>query len=220
MHALFLNPRVRLWPDDPAAFHRGWRAAQAGDWPRAVRAFQLAVHQPATPGAARVELLLAEVAAGRHAEAQKTISDIFRLLPSVTDGPLRSRLLEHALHLACDEPTAVALLKRTAADLAHRRTAATLYYHGVALYRAGRYDEAGKVLVASVAAHGKGGYVNTWLFQSLVARAQGKQDEAGKHLARVESWHARQRFGDWRQRVLWYALVREAHTPPRMPRAD
>src|SRR5262249_49504941 len=46
VRALFLRPLVCLGPIDPAAARRGERAAQAGDWPRAVEAFRLAARQP------------------------------------------------------------------------------------------------------------------------------------------------------------------------------
>src|SRR5262249_45468978 len=49
--AFLLDPRVCPWPLNPLAADRGRQAAEAEDWPRAVRAFRLAVRQPdATAG--------------------------------------------------------------------------------------------------------------------------------------------------------------------------
>jgi hypothetical protein len=86
--------------------------------------------------------------------------------------------------------------------------------------RLGDHDPAG---AATVEALGKGGYVDTWLFQGMTARQLGKHDDAARLLARFEARHARQTFPTWQQRAYWEVLLTEArlliHTPPQMPRA-
>ena len=78
-----------------------------------------------------------------------------------------------------------------------------------------------RTLAEAVKVHGKGGYVNTWLFQSMVARQKDKHDEARRLLTRVRGGLPR---ADLRrqQRVWWSALLGEArkliHTPPPMPK--
>jgi hypothetical protein len=70
-----------------------------------------------------------------------------------------------------------------------------------------------------VKVQGKGGEAETWLFQALTARQLGKHDEALALLERVETWHGKQTMSDWRQRVFWDVLLREARTVVRTPPA-
>jgi WD40 repeat protein/tetratricopeptide (TPR) repeat protein len=221
MHALFLNPRVSLWPVDPEAAKRGDRAAEAGDWPRAVREFQLAVRQPQAPASSLSNLLLAQLAGGDTEGARQTMTEVAQRL-RVEKDPRALRMLAYHAQAAPWGKEAGALLEHARSNLAPQRNASTLHRHGVALYRAGRFAEAEAELAASVKAHGKGGYVDTWLFQAMTARQLGKHDEALRLLARFEKRHARQKFPTWQQRTYWEVLLAEArktvHTPPPMPR--
>src|SRR5262249_32681266 len=101
--------------------------------------------------------------------------------------------------------------------------ASTLQHHGAALYRAGRYDEAHRVLQGSVEAQGKGGFVDTRLFLAMTCKRLRRHDEAARLLARFEAWHERQQFTAWQDPVRWQALLAEArqltNAPPPMPRA-
>jgi tetratricopeptide (TPR) repeat protein len=189
MHALFLHPQVHPGLIDPTAARRGQEAAAAGDWKQAVAAFELAVQQPVASPRLLVDL------------------------PATRDRSLRWDFIFHAAYLPLDESTATTLVSETAANLAKERDADTLLFHGAALFRAGRLDEAAKVLAESARVHGRGGQVQSILFQYLVARDLGRLEEAREHLARVEAWHAGHKPPGWRDRVLWDSLLGEARRP-------
>jgi tetratricopeptide (TPR) repeat protein len=219
MHALFLNPRLSLWPRDPHASRRGEAAAQAGEWPRAVREFQRAAGQPQAPLQLTTELLWAQIAAGDRT-ANSTASELVRRLAEEKDSELAYPLVANVLKLPLAEVETRTLLERTGQRLLRQRHYVTLTVHGAALYRAGRYQQADKILAEAVK-EGKGGYVETWLFQALTAARLGRHDEAHQHLARVKQWHDRQHFSRWQERVQWQTLLAEANRvvdgPPRMP---
>jgi len=92
-----------------------------------------------------------------------------------------------------------------------QRNALTLHSHGVALYRAGKHQEAVRVLAESVKASGGEGSAKTWLFQALAAQKQGQHAEALGLLACYEIWHQKQTCPDWRQRALHQLLLAKAH---------
>ncbi len=91
-----------------------------------------------------------------------------------------------------------------------QRNALTLHRHGVALYRAGKHEQAAQVLAESLKVQGQEGLPDTWLFQALAAKKQGQHAEARTLLARFEAWHQKQTFTDWRQRTLYQLLLAEA----------
>jgi hypothetical protein len=85
-------------------------------------------------------------------------------------------------------------------------------------------DSAGgddRAIAEAVKVHGKGGYVDTWLFQSMLARQRGNHDQAERLVERVEDWRRKQTFAAWQQRAFWDALLGQARkhisTPPVMP---
>jgi tetratricopeptide (TPR) repeat protein len=197
MHALFINPRVSLWPIDPTAAQRGERAAQAGDWPRVVEAFRLGLHQPQAPATALVQLLMAQAAAGDRAGTRQTVAEMARRWPAEKDARATAALLHHALLVPWDKSAERALLGQARRNLARQRNAVTLHHYGAALYRSRRYAEAERTLAESVKLHGKGGFADTWPFQALAARRRGKHDEAAGLLARLEGWHRGQTFPTW-----------------------
>jgi Flp pilus assembly protein TadD len=213
MHALFLHPQVHPGLIDPTAARRGQEAAAAGDWKQAVAAFELAVQQPVASPRLLVDLALAQTAAGMRQEAGETLRHMTARLPATRDRSLRWDFIFHAAYLPLDESTATTLVSETAANLAKERDADTLLFHGAALFRAGRLDEAAKVLAESARVHGRGGQVQSILFQYLVARDLGRLEEAREHLARVEAWHAGHKPPGWRDRVLWDSLLGEARRP-------
>ena len=53
-----------------------------------------------------------------------------------------------------------------------------MHTHGVALYRAGKHEEAARVLAESIKTSGGDGAAETWLFQALAAQQQGQHVEA------------------------------------------
>jgi DNA-binding beta-propeller fold protein YncE len=222
LHALFLHPRVSLVPLDPGAAARGQQAAQAGDWERAARAFDRATRQPEASGSVLVAALVAHTAAGDEAARRRVTAELLRRLEKESEPRLRTPLLARALEVPCDAESARVLLACASADLDRQRTANTLHRYGAALFRAGRYSEATRALAESVQEQGKGGYVDTWLFQAMTARQLDRPEQARDLLKRVEQWHAGQTFPDWQTRVRWDALLKEARQvvegPPPMPR--
>jgi WD40 repeat protein/Flp pilus assembly protein TadD len=224
LHALFLHPRVTLVPLDPGAAARGEQAAQAGNWSRAARAFERAARQPEASGNVLVAALLAHTAAGDDAGCHRIAAELFRRLQTEKDARLRTPLLARALEVPCNQESALILLACASADLERQRNATTLHRQGAALFRAGRHSEAARVLAESVQTQGKGGYVDTWLFQAMTARHLGQQEQARDLLKRFEQWHALQTFPDWQTRVRWDALLKETRQvvagPPPMPRLD
>ena len=70
-------------------------------------------------------------------------------------------------------------------------------------------------------AHGKGGDVETWLFQAMLLRWRGEHEEAIRLLGRAEERRRTETFLTWQDRVRRDVLLRKArtvvHTPPPMP---
>jgi len=133
----------------------------------------------------------------------------------------RQQTYKTALHLSPTIPTIPRIAPLTEADAAKweqlarqavvsQRNALTLHSHGVALYRAGKHEEAAKVLAESVKASGGECPAETWLFQALAAQRQGQHVEALGFLARNQIWHQKQTFPDWRQRALHQLLLAKA----------
>jgi WD40 repeat protein/Flp pilus assembly protein TadD len=61
------------------------------------------------------------------------------------------------------------------------------FAQGIALYRAGRYEEADRCLRASLEAHGQGGILTQWFFLAMVSQRLGRADEAKKWFDRGTS---------------------------------
>jgi hypothetical protein len=169
-----------------------------------------------------VDALLAHTAAGNEPARRRVLADLISRLEVEKDSGLRTRLLAAALEVPCAAESARVLLACAAADRERQRNANTLHRHGAALFRAGRYAEAARVLAESVQEHGKDGLPETWLFQALAARHLGRDKQARDLLARCERWHTSRSFPDWQSRVKWAALLKEARQvvegPPPMPR--
>ena len=201
--ALLLKPRVAFADAGFAA--RGDRAAQAGDWTRAITIWRIVVGQPKANAEWRTKLLLAELAAGNVEAARRTAGAIVAALPNQRDTAVA------ALSAApLSEADAVKWEQHARQVVVRQRNAPSLHTHGVALYRAGQHAEAAGVLVESVKVSGGDGAAETWLFQALAAQKQGQHAEALGLLARYAVWHREQTFPDWRQRVLHQALLAEA----------
>jgi hypothetical protein len=218
--ALLLNRRVSLWPIDFGAARRGEQAAQASDWPRAAREFQIAAHQRQALPVCLTNLLLARCAAGDTAGIRQTMADLWQRVAGEKDATVAASLFSRAVAAPWDKADAAPLLAYTGRALRRQRYDVTLEDHGAALYRAGRYAEAEQILAEAVEARGLGGDSRTVLFQAMTVRQRGKRDEAAALLARVEAWHGKQKFATWQERVLWTTLLAEARklirTPPPM----
>jgi len=201
--ALLLNPRVAF--ADPGFAARGERAAVAGNWPRAIRILRIMVEQPKASPLWRSNLLLAELAAWDAEAARRTAAAI------VAAPPDQGNAADVALTAApLSEADAAKWEQHMRQAVVRQRNAQTLHTHGVALYRAGKHEEAAKVLAESVKASGGDGSALTWLFQALAAQQQGQHAEALGLLARYEIWHQKQTFPDWRLRALNQLLLAEA----------
>jgi len=59
------------------------------------------------------------------------------------------------------------------------------FARGIALYRAGRYEEADRCLHQAVEAQGQGGILSQWFFLAMVSQRLGRTDEAKKWLDRA-----------------------------------
>jgi WD40 repeat protein/Flp pilus assembly protein TadD len=223
LHALFLHPRVSLWPSDPAAEQRAERAAENGDWPRAVRCFQVAAHQPGTAVSGLTSLLPAQAAAGDTAGIRETIDELTRRLTTEKDPGTRAMLWQVVPMVAWAKEAAAPLREQARAAVTVRWDALSLQRYGIALYRTGRYTEAEQTLGWAAKLPGGTEEGETWLFQAMTAHRLGKYPEANRLLVRVEEWAARRHYPGWHSRVFWETLLGEARalvrTPPPMPRA-
>jgi serine/threonine protein kinase/WD40 repeat protein len=79
---------------------------------------------------------------------------------------------------------------------------------GLALYRAGRYDEAAEVLTKAEKARGPGTPAIYWCFLALLSQRQGRADEAKEWLDKVTRWVDSLPKGAWMAR-LEMKLLRE-----------
>ena len=66
------------------------------------------------------------------------------------------------------------------------------------------------MLAQSVQEHGKGGNVDTLIFQALTAQKRDRHQQAATLRARVEAWWAGYTPSSWQERVMWEALLAEA----------
>ncbi len=219
--ALLLNPRVSLWPIDDKAIQRGEEAARSGDWPRAAREFRLAAHQPKAPALSIAQLVLAQAAAGDTAGTQQTVAELAERLAAEKDPREAFLLLDVGLSVPCPMSAASIFVKQARRDLGRMRSPITYLFLGCALYRAGQYAEAERMLAESTKLDGKGGFARTWMIQAMMARQLGKHDEAREFFARYERWHNAAEFPSWFQRTFWGIQLKEARklisTPPVMP---
>jgi WD40 repeat protein len=216
--ALMLNPRVSLWSSDPKAGERGQKAAEAGDWPRAVRELQLAVHQPSVHAAFFSYLLLAQARTGDTPGAHTTMANLARRLARRNNPEARTLLLASGRAIPWQKGIAGLLLAQGKRNLARRRTDGTLDACGCALYRAGHFAEAHRVLDEAVS---RGCVGDTWLFQAMAAKRLGKDERAAALLVKFERWRKTWTSRSWQERVSYDLLLDEARklirTPLRMP---
>ncbi len=133
----------------------------------------------------------------------------------------------HAFVVADDEPRVTArALELARVRFTNTPDLWTEHVLGLALYRAGRFDEAGQVLEHSLNRDPDWDYqVLNWLALSLVHQRLARPDEARRLLARAERWlavHRPARPGEvergipknwaWRDGILLHLLLREART--------
>jgi WD40 repeat protein len=222
LHALFLDPRVPLWPDETGAAVRGHQLAGAGDWRGALAAFTLAVRQP---GAGQIrkrwlDLLLAQLAAGEVTAYRRTVSTFLKRFDPPPPWAVESLLV--CVLGPCSEADArrcIVLVEKSLATGPKFGPATPL---GAALYRAGRYEDATKVL-RTVVARDRRGHVEDWLLLALAYHRRGQTDKARKWLDWAEAWMARTSPLNWAEQVTWKVLHAEARGllnkgRPEMPR--
>jgi tetratricopeptide (TPR) repeat protein len=242
--ALLLNPRVSLWPVDPEAARRGHVAADAGDWKRAVRLFEVAAQQPQAPPNSVADLFFAQSALGDQARYRATAADMLRRFPQAWHAEMTWILSTVPL----DRSDALRLVASTRELLTRQRSAASLLLHGEALYRAGRHHEALRVLTGSLALQSHGNaliragkqeeaarlllgsieqptwvdFMPTYVFMALNSRALDRHDEAKHWLTLCKGWFEKKQLAQWQHRVHYRLLLAEArqkiNSPPAMPR--
>ncbi len=218
LHALFLAPHLSPWPLDPHAATRAEAAVRTGAWAVAARAFQLAAHQPGASLALRRDLLLTQAAAGQADDCRQTLAELVSLLPHWKGPPGIDELFVACQAVSWGSSEARRLEEWTRHDLERRRDPRTLHRHGVALYRAGRTEQALTLLGEAAQAGGKGEQADTWLFQALALHKLGRGEEARRLLARGQDWGRRQTFPTWQARVGWELLLDEVRTAVAGPR--
>jgi WD40 repeat protein/tetratricopeptide (TPR) repeat protein len=209
LQALLLDRGLSPWPLDPAATGRGQAAAQRKNWSEAAADLELAAHQPGAPLAAWSDWLLTRCAA-----APKDVPPACRQLLDQfeKDGRSAPQLVSACLVAAGDEAAARRLARVAERLVAQRRDASTLHLYGAALHRAGRFKEAADTLRQAVAAQGKGGDAETWLFLALAEQRLGQGTHAREHFFRFEDWLKGRTFTTWQQRLRWRLLHEEART--------
>jgi hypothetical protein len=206
LQAMLLDPRVRLWPADHAAAGRGEKAAEAGDWRRALAELELAAHQPEAVFATWADLmLLRSIARAKGPRSCREMLDRFE-----SDASLAWPLVYCCLAAPCEEADTARLVKLAERLVAQERLAATLGLHGAVLYRAGRYEESAKTLQESNQLHRRGGAVASWLFLGMAQKQLGHPAEARESLSRVESGLNEQKGSVWQEREYQRLLLEEA----------
>ncbi len=217
--ALFLHPQVRLRPPDPLAQSRAEAAAQAGDWPRAVLAFQLG---RAAAGSSADPVAGPAPGPGGRGPDQGLPPDARRHRPLASrgEGPgcWPTRCCTTARPFPGTRRCCLLLEERTRRDLAAKRNAVTLHRRGVALYRGGQL-RAGPDPAGGVDPGPRQGRLRRYLaVPGDDLPKLGQLEQARKHLARFEEWHSKQQFPTWQERILWETLLREARSVVNAPR--
>jgi serine/threonine protein kinase/WD40 repeat protein/tetratricopeptide (TPR) repeat protein len=176
-----------------------------GQWSEAVDQFARAGRPGAIPPRAHYDHALACLKASDQAGYRRICADWIESLPPVGRG--LGPMLANSVAMACAlGPDAVSTWAKPLALIEHAlrwlRAArlaleqqqrfqsirhALLNTHGAVLYRAGRYPDAVARLKESMAAHGKGGTVQDWLFLALAHHQMKQVDEARKWRDKVSA---------------------------------
>jgi Tfp pilus assembly protein PilF len=235
IQAVLLNPRAPLWPVDPGAARRARRAGLAKDWPRAVREFRLAAAQPRATTDVLEELATAQELAGDSPGARATLTEIGRLAGDEARLRAAGSLFAHGLGGTWELSLVRAIADQAARDAARGPSAATLRRFGAILLRTGQFAEAGKRLAEAQTRQNKGGLSDTLPYLAVLARVEGRYEEAVALLERYETHRKsnrrslllqeqREPGSTWRAEALGDALQASARklvlTPPPMPRAE
>src|SRR5262249_44814558 len=110
----------------------------------------------------------------------------------------------------CAEPERGRFVQLARQLVAGQRDALHLHSLGVALYRAGQYEEARKTLQEAIKVHGKGGYAGSWLFLAMTLQRLRRPAEARTCSDKFESWLKTAQFDAWDERTRWRLQHREA----------
>jgi hypothetical protein len=142
-----------------------------------------------------------------------TAATAFALAPNATDGwtgPLA--WTDHALARLAEDETA----KPGARDQPRQTRRAVLRARGAVLYRAGRSEEAVKVLREGMTLHPNGGEFHDWLFLALAEHRLGHADAATEAAAKARAAKAGAKPGTaWDQaEVELLAAELDAALPP------
>src|SRR5262249_35087617 len=137
------------------------------------------------------------------------------------DATVAGSLLFGAQFYASAPAGARRLVRLAEGLVAAKQDPVSLSWLGAALYRADRVPEARKALDESIRLHGKGGYVDTWLFLAMVQQKLGQPEQARQSLQRFENWFKTARLDTWQMKLRFRLLHEEAlallDTMPRVP---
>ena len=211
LQAASLSPGVSFWPLNPAAAANGEKAAAASDWPRAVANLRLAAHQPAAQVKTWGDLLLAQRAAGLEEDCRRACREMLDRFGTTGDlKTLDSLVFDCSRVVMCGPGEGRRLVRQAERLVAGHRSAEHLESLGLALYRAGRYEDAARTLRESIRRQGRGGYGHSRLFLALTQQQLGQSDEARQGLGRFRDWLNGQKLTTWQERVRWRLLLQEA----------
>jgi WD40 repeat protein/tetratricopeptide (TPR) repeat protein len=203
-------------PEDASVWRqRAHSRARLGQWEQAAADFArlIEVQTKQAPGPGKqpfIEendwhgLLLCQLGAGQTEAARQTCDRLLDLGPDQPDPNLdnnRAYWTTFAPGLLADPSRAVVLAERA---VKANRSSTYLNTLGAALVRAGRADEAVKVLNESISKQGGKGLPEDWLFLALAQLQLKQPDEARKALVKAAPWMKTPR--DWRQGLEWQLL--------------
>jgi WD40 repeat protein/Tfp pilus assembly protein PilF len=198
---------------------RGQARAELGQWDKAVVDLTQAVERAPTGRRERSYLAVAHLGRGDlPAYRLACVSAYERLHQSDTPNDWNSLSWICSLtgDAAVEPARLVQLMDRAVA--AEPKTYAFLNTRGVALYRAGRYEDAVRQLTDAVALHGERGSFEDWVFLAMARSRLGKADQAREDLAQAVKLYDEHmkpakpgsKPPDWSVRVEWQLLRKEA----------
>jgi serine/threonine protein kinase/WD40 repeat protein/Flp pilus assembly protein TadD len=211
------------------------RAAESGDWKRSAALFNGLARNPALSTQGRYVQAVANLKAGDAAGYRAACAGIATRLPPVGPKLVPAEANTAAMAFALG-PNATddwakplawidhALARLDAAEKANpdnkddlrRARHAFLNTRGAVLFRAGRFEEAAKVLREGMNLHPDGGEFHDWLFLALAEHRLGHADAATEAAAKARAVQARSKPGTvWdRAEVELLAAELDAALPP------
>jgi serine/threonine protein kinase/WD40 repeat protein/tetratricopeptide (TPR) repeat protein len=185
------------------------RSSRPADWTRLATLLKSAAKDATLPIDDRYRLAVACLKAGDRTGYKAACTGIAgRLPPAGTPVPLNDAIgAAHTFTLGADatddwaaplarvERILKRIAERAAADPAYKEQSQTvrsvfLLAHGALLHRAGRFEEAAKVLREGLSIHPQGGEFGDWLFLALAEHRLGHADAAKETAAKARAVRA------------------------------